>query len=190
MRWRSRSTEMLPRGRAAEREVATALAEPRVLLRVNCCAIGPASLLPEGGTGQPSALLFSRRFDQMAAVAGVSHVQPQLVGLWGVPGETINLQNIFKRSCLFDFTSRCLVPSFPHEVVHGSQSPATHSMSQLFRNCRLSGAESRPECVAALFLPPSWTTSLWSTQPVPDPLGNRGVHWRRFRVLSTCPVTG
>ena len=42
--------------------------------------------------------------------------------------------------CSFDFTSRCLVPSFPHEVVHGSQCPATHSMSQLFRNWGLSGA--------------------------------------------------
>ena len=183
---RSRSTEMLPGCRAVVGEVPIALAVHRVLLRVDCCAIGPSSLLPKRGTGQPSAFLFSRRLDQMAAVPSVSHVQPKLVGLWGISGQTINLQ---RRSCLFDFTSRCRVPSFPHEVVHGSQSPATHSMSQLFRNCRLSGAESRPECVAPLFLPPSWTTSLWSTQPVPDPLGNGGVQWERFLSV-TCPVIG
>ena len=140
IRWRSRSTEMLPGCRAVVGEVATALAVPRVLLRVDCCAVGPACLLPEGGTGQPSTLLFRGRFHQMAAVASVSHVQPQLVRLWGIPGETINLRNIVREGFSLDFTSRCLVPSFPHEVVHGSQSPASHSMSQLFRNWGLSGA--------------------------------------------------
>ena len=149
MRWRWRSTEMWPGGRAMVGEVFTPLAVPKLLLRVECCAIGPASLLPEGGAGHPSALLFSSWFDQVAAVASVSHVQPQLVGLWRIPWQTINLrthkpraQYCQRRKFSFVFTSRCLVPSFPHEVVHGSQSPATHSMSQLARNWGLSGARS------------------------------------------------
>ena len=83
---------MLPRGRTVEGEAATALAESRVPLRVACGAVGPAGLLPEGGTGKASALLLSGRFDKMGAVAGVSHAQPKLVGLWGVPGKTINLR--------------------------------------------------------------------------------------------------
>ena len=92
MRWRWRSTEMWPGGRALVGEVFTPLAVPKLLLRVECCAIRPASLLPEGGAGHPSALLFSSWFDQVAAVASVSHVQPQLVGLWRIPWQTINLR--------------------------------------------------------------------------------------------------
>ena len=121
MGWRSRSTEMLPGCRAVVGEVPTALAVPRLLLRVNCCAIGPSSLLPKRGTGQPSTLLFSRRLDQMAAVPSVSHVQPKLVGLWGISGQTINLQNIAGRFvclisprvvvCRPSHTRSCTAPS-------------------------------------------------------------------------------
>ena len=55
----------------------TALTRPRALLSLDGCrAVGPAGLLPEGGTGQPGALFLRRRSDQVAAVPGVPHVQP------------------------------------------------------------------------------------------------------------------
>jgi len=81
----------------------------------------------------------------MAAVASVSHVQPQLVRLWGIPGETINLP-----------LSGPILPARGRARLPVSGKPL-HVTA---------------ECVATFFLPPSWTTSLRSTQSVPDSLSS------------------